>query len=87
MTEWEKWRLRIFISVCYHLDIQSREFYSEVLYKTEQEAEIHGIAFGQCLIEGKVAGQSVADMKTKDRRATLVDAALRVRSPWTQRCR
>ena len=70
VKEWEKWRLRIFISVGDHPGIPSREFYSEVLYKTEQEAEIHGIAFGQRLIDGKVAGRSVADMKTKDRRAT-----------------
>ena len=70
VTEWEKWRLRIFISVDDHLGIRSREFSSEVLYKTEQESEIHGIAFGQRLIDGKVAGRSVADMKTTDRRAT-----------------
>jgi hypothetical protein len=70
VTEWEKWRLRIFISVDDHLGIRSREFSSEVLYKTEGEAGIHGIAFGQRLIDGKVAGRSVADMKTTDRRAT-----------------
>jgi PilZ domain len=70
LTEWEKWRLRIFISVDDHLGIRSREFSSEVLYKTEREAEIHGIAFGQRLIDGKVAGRSIADMKTTDRRAT-----------------
>jgi hypothetical protein len=70
VTEWEKWRLRIFISVDDYLGIRSREFSSEVLYKTEREAESHGIAFGQRLIDGKVAGRSVADMKTTDRRAT-----------------
>jgi PilZ domain len=70
VTEWEKWRLRIFISVGDHLGIHSREFSSEVLYKTEEEAEIHGIAFGQRLIDGRVTGQSVADMKTTDRRTT-----------------
>jgi hypothetical protein len=70
VTEWEKWRLRIFISVDDHLGVRSREFSSTVLYMTEREADIHGIAFGQRLIDGKVAGQSVADMKTTDRRAT-----------------
>jgi len=70
VTEWAKWRLRIFISVDRHLGIRSREISSEVLYKTEREADIHGIAFGQRLIDGKVAGRSVADMKTTDRRAT-----------------
>jgi hypothetical protein len=70
VTEWEKWRLRILISVDDQLGIRSREFSSEVLYRTEREAEIHGIGFGQRLIDGKVAGRSVADMKTTDRRAT-----------------
>jgi hypothetical protein len=69
-ANWEKWRLRIFISVEDRQVIRSREFSSEVLYKTEQEADIHGITFGQRLIDGKVEGQSVRDMKTTDRRAT-----------------
>ncbi len=69
-ANWQKWRLRIFISVEDHQMIQSREFSSEVLYKTEQEADINGITFGQHLIDGKVGGRSVRDMKTTDRRAT-----------------
>ena len=60
-TDWEKWRLRIFISVEDHRGIRSREFSSEVLYRTEQEADIHGITFGQRVIDGKVEGRSVAD--------------------------
>ncbi len=67
---WDKWRLRIFISVEDHQGIQSREFSSEVLYSTEQEADIHGITFGHRLIDGKLQGRSVADMKTTDRRVT-----------------
>jgi len=66
----EKWRLRIFISLDDHRGVQTREFSAEVLYATEQEADIHGIAFGQRLIDGKVEGLSVMDMKTTDRRAT-----------------
>jgi len=69
-TEWEKWRLRIFISLKDSRSIHRREFSSEVLYATEQEADIHGISFGQHLIEGKVEGQSVMDMKMDDRRTT-----------------
>ena len=69
-TEWEKWRLRIFISMKDSRSIHRREFSSEVLYATEQEADIHGITFGQHLIEGKVEGQSVMDMKMDDRRTT-----------------
>jgi PilZ domain len=66
----ERWQLRIFISVDDTHDVRTREFSSEFLYATEQETDIHGIAFGQRLIDGKVEGQSVVDMKTEDRRAT-----------------
>jgi len=70
LIDGEKWRLRIFISLEDHRGVQTREFSDEVLYATEQEADIHGIAFGRRLIDGKVEGQSVMDMKTTDRRAT-----------------
>ena len=70
ITDWEQWQLHIVISVDDHRGIRAREFSSAVLYKTEQEADIHGIAFGQRLIDGKVESRSVADMKTIDRRAT-----------------
>ena len=66
----EKWQLRIFISVEDHRGVKTREFSADVVYATEQEADIHGVAFGQRLIDGKVEGQSVMDMKTMDRRAT-----------------
>jgi hypothetical protein len=66
----EKWQLRIFISLDNHRGVKTREFSADVLYETEQEADIHGIAFGQRLIDGKIEGQSVMGMKTVDRRAT-----------------
>jgi PilZ domain len=66
----EKWQLRIFISVEDHRGVRTREFSADVVYATEQEADIHGITFGQRLIDGKVDGQSVMDMKTTDRRTT-----------------
>ena len=69
-TDSEQWRLRIFISFEDHRGVRTREFSSEVLYATEQEADIHGTTFGQRLIDGKVEGQSVMDMRTEDRRAT-----------------
>ena len=50
-------------------DVRMRTFSQEGLYATEQEADIHGITFGQRLIDGKVDGQSAVDMKTTDRRA------------------
>ena len=68
-TDSEQWRLRIFISFEDHRGVRTREFSSEVLYATEQEADIHGTTFGQRLIDGKVEGQSIMDMKTEDRRA------------------
>ncbi len=66
----ETWRLRIFISLEDHRGVRTREFSSDVVYATEQEADTHGIAFGQRLIDGKVKGQSVMDMKTADIQAT-----------------
>ena len=70
LADGEKWQLCIFISVEDHRGVRTRKFSAEVLYATEQEADIHGIAFGQRLIDGKVEGRSVMDMKTVDRRAT-----------------
>lgn len=69
-TDSEQWRLRIFISFRDHQGTRTREFSAEGLYATEQEADIHGTTFGQRLIDGKVEGQSVLDMRTEDRRAT-----------------
>ncbi len=67
----KKWQLRIFISLEDRRGVRTGEFsYQVLLYATEQEADTHGIAFGQRLIEGKVEGQSVTDLKTPDRRAT-----------------
>ena len=70
LEEWEKWQFRIVISFKQHGAMQSREFSSDILYITEHDADIHGITFGQHLIDGKVEGRSVKDMKTTDRRAT-----------------
>lgn len=64
-----KWRLRIFISVEDDRGVRTRTFSPDGVYATEQEADIHGVTFGQRLIDGKVEGRSVVDMKTTDRRA------------------
>jgi PilZ domain len=69
LVDGEKWRLRIFISFEDHRGVRTREFSTQVLYATEQEADIHGTTFGQRIIDGKVEGQSVMEMKTTDRRA------------------
>ena len=65
----KEWRLRIFISFEQHGGVKTREFSPDVVYATEQEAEIHGITFGQLLIDGKVEGRSIMDMRMEDRRA------------------
>ncbi len=70
LAQGEKWQLRIFISLDNHRGVKTREFSADVWYATKPEADIHGIAFGQRLIDGKVEGQSVVDMKVVDRRAT-----------------
>ena len=70
LADGEKWQLCIFISVEDHRGVRTRKFSADVLYATEQEADIHGTTFGQRLIDGKVEGQSVMDLKTTDRRAT-----------------
>ncbi len=69
-TESEPWRLRIFISLEDHRGVRTREFSAGTVYATEEEADTHGIAFGQRLIDGKVEGQSVMDMKAVDSQAT-----------------
>jgi hypothetical protein len=68
-TDSEQWRLHIFISFEDHRGVKTREFSADGVYATEQEADIHGTTFGQRLIDGRVEGQSVIDMKTEDRRA------------------
>ena len=70
VAEAEKWQLCIAISIRPHGGVKPREFSSEVLYATEQEAELQGIDFGQRLIDGKIDGRSVANMKMENRRTT-----------------
>ena len=65
-----KWRVHIFISALQTSGIQSREFSTDGRYETAAEAEFHGITFGQRIIDGRVVGQTVWDMKSQDRRVT-----------------
>jgi PilZ domain len=69
-TNWAKWRIRIFISSQDRQNGRAREFSSHVLYASEQEADVHGMTFGQRLIEGKVKGQSIVETQIPNRRAT-----------------
>jgi hypothetical protein len=56
---------------CNFVQTARRDETSGVLFRglntTEQEADIHGIAFGQHLIDGKVKGLSVTEMKVEKR--------------------
>ena len=65
----QMWRQSILISVVDEQGLRTRTFSPEGIYASEQEAHIHGITFGQRLIDGKVEGQSITDMKMEDRRA------------------
>ncbi len=62
-TDSDKWQLHIFISVEDTRGVQTRAFPVDGLYATEEEADLHGITYGQRLIDGKVDGQSIDDMK------------------------
>lgn len=69
-TDEGKWRLHICISRKDHRGVRTSEFPAQVLCASVQEADVHGIAFGQRIIDGKVKGMSVMDLKSEDRRAT-----------------
>ena len=69
-TQGEKWRLRIYISVHHARGIQSRELTTEGLYASEDEADFYGMAFGQRVIDGRVDGLGVWDLKVQERRIT-----------------
>ena len=62
-TDGEKWRLHICISGKDHRGVRTSEFPAEGLYASEQEADIHGITFGQRVIDGKVERLSVMDQR------------------------
>ena len=66
-TDGDKWRLHIRISQQDHQGVRTSEFPTQVLCASEQEADIHGIAFGQRIIDGKVKGMSVMDLKPEER--------------------
>ena len=69
-TDGRKWRLHICMSGNDHLGVRTSEFTAEGLCATEQEADICGITFSQRVIDGKVEGLAVMDVKPEDRLAT-----------------
>ncbi|MEK6784628.1 MAG: PilZ domain-containing protein [Nitrospirota bacterium] len=66
----QKWRLRIYISIQHPRGIQTRELTAEGLYGSEEEADFYGMAFGQRVIDGRVDGLAVWDLKAQERRIT-----------------
>ncbi len=69
-AEWNKWAMEISISAVHSSDTRSQKFSGDVLYASEAEADHQGIAFGRRVIDGKVPGQCVDDLKAADRRTT-----------------
>jgi PilZ domain len=69
-TDSGKWQLHIFISVEDTRGVRTRTFSADGMYATEQEADLHGMTYGQRLIDGRINGQSVDDMKAMERRTT-----------------
>jgi len=75
LVDSEKWGLRIFISVDDHRGVQTREFSADVVYATEQEADIHGITFGGHPVPAAVALKNLDEVINLIRNASDVDTA------------
>lgn len=54
-----QWMLSIVISWEHDGKLTVRPFSAENTYQTEAEADLHGIAYGQRIIDGQVHGLSV----------------------------
>jgi hypothetical protein len=55
-TETGQWQLRISISLEEDGATESIPYWMPLEYATEAEADIHGITFGQRIIDGKIPG-------------------------------
>ena len=55
-TETGQWQLRISISLEKDAATKSIPFWMPLEYATEAEADMHGITFGQRIIDGKIPG-------------------------------
>jgi len=54
-----QWTLAIVISWECEGTVTSRPFSADSVYATEDEADLHGVTFGQRIIDGKITGLSV----------------------------
>jgi len=59
LSDTEQWKLTIAITWERSGGMTSRRFSGPITYSTRQEADDHGIAFGQQIVDGKVPGLSV----------------------------
>lgn len=55
----EQWRVDLTISWGSESDRTTRPFSMEQTYPTQEEAEIHGVTYGQRIIDGQVPGVSL----------------------------
>jgi hypothetical protein len=53
-----EWMLSIVIDRDHDGEVTGRPFSADKAYQTETEADIHGIAYGQLIIDGQVPGFS-----------------------------
>jgi hypothetical protein len=60
-AETDQWQLRISISWEKNGSKITRPFWTPMGYPTEMEADVHGITFGQRIIDGKIPGISVSE--------------------------
>jgi len=54
----DTWRARIFISWEPHDANSTRSFSPNETYQTREEADLHGLALGELIVDGKIPGLS-----------------------------
>ena len=84
-TETGQWQLRISISVEEDGATKSIPYWIPLEYATEAEADMHGITFGQKIIDGKIPGLIEEMNKNNWRGARVAESSRRsyaaVRNP------
>lgn len=54
-----RWKARIAIVWATNGVLTIRRFLADTMYDTEQEADTHGICYGERIVDGRVAGMTV----------------------------
>ena len=60
-TQTDEWRLSISIAWERNGNTISQPYWIPISYSSETEADIHGVAFGQRIIDGKIPGITVSN--------------------------